>query len=445
VTWTCKRAVCGSRIFKGLTYTFLQRFLIVALVCGSWTNAQAEDWPTFRGEDRDGVSGEQNLLDSWEEGGPKLVWTTTGAGRGYASPAVSDGRIYTLGDGPSTAQDQDEYLTCFAAADGKQLWMTKTGEPWNEGKASWQGSRSTPTVDGDRVFVITPFGKLLCVRALDGAKVWERHLKEDLGGSKKDQWGYSESPLVDGEKLLCTPGGDKATVVALNKATGEIIWSCVRPGDVGAGHSSIVITHVGGKKVYVQNTGGGPMGIDAESGQLLWSYDMAPPTAFIPTPVIKDDYVFSVAGYKLGGALLQQIPGPGGAVAVKEIYGVKTELGNKHGGVVRIGNYLYAGAEDQAIIYCADMMTGEVQWKERGSGSNSAAITAADGKLFVRYQNGVMALAKIDPTSYSEISTFQTPGSGDSNKPSWAHPVVANGQLLLREDDSIWCYDISKK
>ncbi len=405
----------------------------------------ADDWPTFRGADRTAVSKETNLLDSWPEGGPELVWTAKGAGRGYASPAVADGRIYTLGDGPSTADDQDEYMTCYSASDGTQLWKVKTGPAWNEGsKLSWQGSRSTPTVDGKNVYVITPHGELICSKTDNGEIAWRRDLKSQFQGTKKDGWGYSESPLIDGNRLVCTPGGPDATVVALDKSTGELIWKCSRPKDVGAGHSSIVISYVGGQKVYVQNTGGGPMGVAAESGKLLWSYDMKAPTAFIPSPVIKGDYVFSVAGYNLGGALLQQVPGPGGSVSIKEIYGLKPELGNKHGGVILIGDQIYAGKEDKNAIYCADMMTGNVRWEERGSGSNSTSVISADGKLYLRYQNGVMAMAKVDPDGFKEISSFTAPGSGDSDKPSWAHPVISNGKLLLREGDSILCYDISK-
>lgn len=409
------------------------------------SRAQAEDWPTFRGANRTSVSTEANLLDRWGSNGPKLLWTADGAGRGYACPAVSGGRVYTLGDSLSTAPegDTDEYLTCFTAKDGKSLWKTKTGPAWTEGKLSWQGSRGTPTVDGAHVYVITPHGQLVCANTNDGSIVWQLNLKDDLEGKKHDSWGYSESPLVDGDKLLCTPGGPKATVVALNKSTGEKLWKCIRPDDVGAGHSSIVISHVGGKKVYVQNTGGGPMGI-GENGKLLWEYDMNPPTAFIPTPVIQDDYVFSVAGYGLGGALLQQILGDNGAVTIKEIYGPKTPLGNKHGGVILVDGRLYAGAESEHIIYCAELLTGEVLWKKRGSGSGSTAVIAGDGKLFVRFQDGTMALAKIDPQGYEEICSFTTPGSGASHEPSWAHPVIANGKLLLREGDSILCYQISR-
>ncbi len=407
------------------------------------STVQAEDWPTFRGANRTSVSSEENLLDSWPEGGPKLLWTASGAGRGYASPAVSQGKIYTLGDGPSTAGDKDEYITCFSATDGKQLWMTKTGPAWNEWQTAWQGSRSTPTVDGAHVYVLTPHGVLHCVQTSDGTRVWNRDLKEQFAGQKHDKWGYSESPLVDGNLVLCTPGGPEATVVALDKQTGEEIWRCPRPDDVGAGHSSIVISNVGGQKVYVQHTGGGPMGISAD-GMLLWDYDRDTPTAFIPTPVIQGDYVFSVAGYGRGGALLQQIPGSDGAVSVKEIYDPKVELGNKHGGVILIGDYLYGGKEDQAIIYCANMKTGEVKWNERGSGVKSASVIGADGKLYIRFQNGVVALAEANPAAYTEISSFTTPGSGEGEKPSWAHPVISNGKLLLREGDAILCYQVSQ-
>ncbi len=415
-----------------------------ALLLSSAANAIGEDWPTFRGEDRTSVSSEKNLLDKWPADGPKLVWSGTGAGRGYASPVVADGRIFTLGDRPSTAEDKDEYLTCFAEKTGKQLWKTKTGAAWNEGPESWQGSRGTPTVDGNRVYVVTPFGKLFCCNTSDGSVVWEKDLKSDFNGNKKDGWGYSESPLIDGELLVCTPGGKTATVVALDKATGELVWKCERPDDEGAGHASIVISQVGGQKVYVQNTAVGPMGIAAKTGELLWSYFVTAPTAFIPTAIVKGDLVYSVAGYNSGAALLQQVPGRDGEVSIKEVYGLNKALSNKHGGVVLVGDKLYFGREDDNIVQCADLKTGNIEWRERGEGTGSTSVIAGDGKLFIRFANGAVSLAKANPNKFQAISTFTTPGSGEGDKPSWAHPVIANGKLLLREGDTILCYDISK-
>ncbi len=423
---------------------WLQLGLGTAMWLGVSTVAVCEDWPTFRGKDRSAISTETNLLNKWPAKGPKLAWSSQGAGRGYASPAVADGRLYTLGDRPSTANDKDEYLTCFDEKTGKQLWMTKTGPAWNEGPESWQGSRGTPTVDGDRVYVVSPHGKLLCAQTSDGSVLWQKDMREDFGGKKKDSWGYSESPLIDGDLLLCTPGSAETTVVALNKQNGETVWSCSRPGNVGAGHASIVISNVGGQKVYVQNTAQGPMGISAE-GELLWSYDMAPPTAFIPTPIIDGDLVFSVAGYNLGGALLRQVPKAGG-VDIEEVYGLKKDLANKHGGVVLVGDKLYFGREDDNIVMCADLKTGNIEWRERGpkGSSGSTSVIAADGKLYVRFQSGQIALVKASPAGYEPISEFKTPGSGEGDKPSWAHPVIANGKLLLRENDTILCYDISQ-
>jgi outer membrane protein assembly factor BamB len=414
--------------------------LATALVINFANQVQADDWPTFRGANRSAVSAETGLLDSWPEGGPKLLWTAKGVGLGYASPVIAAGRVYTLGD-----QDDSEKLTCFDASNGKLIWEQPVGKSWSEHRdASWNGARGTPTVDGDRVYVITGHGNLVCLNIADGKVVWQKQLKDDLKGKKKDIWGYSESPLIDGGLLICTPGGAENTVVALDKNTGETRWSCSRSNDEGAGHSSIVISYVGGRKVYVQNTAIGPFGIDAKNGSLLWQYDRKAPVAFIPSPVIKDDYVFTVAGYGTGGALLQQIAGADGKISIKEVYGVNAELVNKHGGVIVVGDQIYAGFEDSNSVYCADLLTGARKWRERGSGGGSTSVIAADGKLFIRYANGVVALAKVDPTSFKEISSFKVPGSGEGGKPSWAHLVVSNGKLWAREGDSILCYDIHK-
>lgn len=403
----------------------------------------ASDWPTFRGSDRSGISTEDNLLKEWPESGPKLVWQAEGAGRGYASAAIADGRVYTLGDGSSLAADDDEYLTCFDDADGKLIWSAKTGSAWNEGQPTWQGSRATPTVDGDRVYVTTPAGVLYCCATSDGKVEWKRDLKADFGGKKADSWGYSESPLVDGDQVVCTPGGEQATMVALNKTDGSVIWKAVHPGDKGAGHSSIVPTELAGTRVYVQNTGGGPIGVAADSGELLWAYEMTPPTAFIPSPVVKGDLVFSTAGYGLGGALIRQVPKSNGKWEVEEIYPSDPSLANKQGGVVLVGDYIYGGADGSNRVLCIEMITGDVQWQSRGSGRNSISAAAADGRLYLHFADGTTVLAEANPKEYVEISKFETPETDD--RPAWALPAIANGRLYLREGDSIFCYDISAK
>jgi len=439
----CPVALPGGAAFrKALELLAMLLAMLLPPAAGS-----AADWPTFRGPARTGVAPDTGLLESWPTEGPRLVWEAAGAGRGYASLAIAGEKIYTLGDGLSTADDKDEYLSCFERETGKQLWKTKTGQPWSAGAESWQGSRSTPTVDGDMVYVITPFGQLVACATGNGKERFRVDLMATFGGKKGDSWGSSESPLVDDDRLVCTPGGEQATMVALNKKTGKLIWSCPMKGDRGAGHSSIVISQplssqTGGRKVYVQTTAAGAFAVDAQTGKFQWAYPIDQTTAVIPTPIVRGDLVFFSAGYKRGGALLQQVPGPDGGVTIKEIYGLKKELANKHGGIVLVGDHLYGDSDDAGIPFCAELMTGKIVWKKRGSGKGSATVTAADGHLYVRFADGTVALANADPADYEELATFKIPGS--DARPSWSHSVILDGRLYIREQDRIFCYDLRK-
>jgi outer membrane protein assembly factor BamB len=402
------------------------------------------DWPQWRGPKRDGISPDTGLLTEWPQGGPKLLWEGQGAGRGYASLAITGGRIYTMGDNLSTAQDKDEYASCFDAASGKQLWISKLGPAWNSGSESWQSSRSTPTVDGDLAYYETPQGALCCLKTADGKEVWRKDLKKDFGGNKRDIWGYSESVLIDGDKLICTPGGSKNTMVALNKTTGEKIWSAVVPGDGGAGHASVVVAEMGGMRIYVQTTGSNVLGVRASDGKVLWTYAIGA-TAVIPTPIVRGDLVFADAGYGRGGALLRQVPSGDGGLKVEEVYGYNKSMSNKHGGIVLVGDYLYGDSDDSGKVWCARLMTGDQQpgWKKTGSGKASASMVAADGYLYVHYASGTMCLVKATPDAYKESGSFKVPHSG--GRPSWSHPVVTGGRLYLREGDWILCYDLKAK
>ena len=422
------------------TKLFYTALFCAVQICSSASPLCADNnWPTFRGSDRTGVAPDTDLLEQWPEAGPKLVWEAKGVGRGYAGVAISGGKFFTLGDGPSTESDKDEYLACFNLADGSHLWSAKTGAPWTAGKPTWQSSRSTPTVDQDRVYVITPAGKLFCF-STDGEEQWQIDLKAEFKGKKAEQWGYSESVLIDGDLLICTPGGPQNTMVALNKRTGEKVWSTKRKGDRGAGHSSIVISEIGGTRVYVQMTGSGAMGVRAKDGSLLWTFDIDKTTAVIPTPIIRDDLVFISVGYKRGGALLRQVA-EGDQVSAEVVYELNTKLSNKHGGVVLVGDHVYGDSDDKGTPFCADLITGEIKWKSRGSGKKSASIAAADGHLYIRYSDGTMTLVEANPNGFRETGSFKVPGSGD--RPSWAHPVILDGKLYLREGDSVLCYDIA--
>ena len=419
-------------------------FIVSWFVFGSFsTNLNAESWPQFRGPDRTGVSASVDLLTSWPEDGPKRIWTAKGAGRGYSSLSFSGGRFFTLGDSPSTADDDQEYLSCFDQTDGRQIWKTKLGAAWKEGPDDWQSSRSTPTIDGNRIYVLTAHGDLCCVDARRGDLLWSKNLKDDFGGKKGDGWGYSESILIDGDRLICTPGGSQKTMVALNKSNGELIWSAARDDDRGAGHASIVISEIDGIRIYVQTTASGALGVRATDGERMWSYEIDRTTAVIPTPIVRDDHVFFTAGYNRGGALLKQKKVANNRVEIEEVYPLNKKLQNKHGGIVLVGNEIYGDSGDGGIPFCADLLTGKIHWKKRGSGKGSASVTSADGHLYIWFSNGVIALAEASKDSYQEISTFKIEEGGD--RPAWAHPVVYEGRLYLRMDDQIFAFELRSR
>ena len=418
---------------------FVACILLAMFCCSAW----ADDWPQFRGPNRDGVSSDTNLLDKWPKAGPKLLWTAEGAGRGFSSVALADGKMYTLGDAPSVADSDAEYLVCFDANTGGHLWHKEMGKAWKSfGPDNWQSSRSTPTIDGDHIYVLTAYGVLKCCSAADGEVVWEQNLKEEFGGDKGDGWGYGESVLIDGDRLVCTPGKEENTMLCLDKKSGKKIWGSSRPGDRGAGHASIQISEVGGVKVYVNTTASGAMGVRASDGELLWTYDIDKTTAVIPSPIIDGDLVFFTAGYNRGGALLRQVA-KGDEVEIEEVYGLNNKLENKHGGVVMVDGHLFGDSGDKGIPFCAEMMTGDIKWKKRGSGKGSASVVAADGHLYFFFENSTVELVRATPEGYKRVGSFKLDGhDADDVRKSWAHPVVTGGRLFVRQDDKIFCYDV---
>jgi outer membrane protein assembly factor BamB len=392
----------------------------------------AADWPQWRGPNRDGVSKETGLLRSWDEEGPPQVWKTTGLGGGYSSVVIAKGKIFTMG-----SQRGGTAISALDT-DGKLLWTTRIGgggEP-----------NCTPTYDDGLVYGVSKNGDLACVDAETGELKWEKNFSKDFGGRMMSGWGYSESPLVDGERLLCTPGSKDAAIAALDKKTGRVIWkSAVPDGAGGAGYSSIVVAQVGGIRQYVQLMGRGLIGVAAKDGKLLWNYTkIANGTANIPTPIVKDNFVFCSSGYGTGSALLR-LTASGGRVRADQVYFLPGDkVQNHHGGMVMLGDYVYFGeGHNNGFPICVNWKTGKVAWsKGRGPGSGSAAITCADGHLYFRYENGLMALIEATPGSYKEKGTFKIP---EPRQQSWSHPVVSDGKLYLRSQDQLICFDVRKK
>jgi outer membrane protein assembly factor BamB len=408
------------------------------------TAAPAADWPQWRGPDRSGVSADTGLLKSWPQGGPKLLWSIDQAGHGYSGPAVVGDRLYSVGD------VTEEFVFALDVTTGKQLWRQAIGRPFANNRGG--GSRCTPTVDGDVLYVLSPNGDLACLETATGQIRWQKNLQKDLHGRMMSGWGYSESPLIDGDKLICCPGGEDGTVAALDKKTGALIWRSKGLTE-NAAYASLVVAEVGGIRQYVVMTDRHTAGVAANDGRRLWQEAVGVNgTAVIPTPVVRDNLVFATCGYLgRGGScgLIKLTPDGQGGIKSELVY-KNTNLGNHHGGVVLIGDHLYGYAEAdrgkdvRGGWECVELKTGKIVWSsnrlEKGS------ITYADGKLFCYGESsGRLVMVEASPTDWKELGRLTIPRKSSLRKDSgqiWTHPVVANGRLYLRDRELLFCYDV---
>ncbi len=418
-------------------------FVVPLLAAAIGQTSVKTDWPQWRGAHRDGISTETGLLKEWPKDGPALLWDSkkvnggkSSVGTAFSSIAVSQGKIFTMGD----QRGKGCFVYCLDEKTGAHLWETKIGNDQGD------GPRCTPTVDGNRVYATTRQGNFACLETENGSVLWKTDFKKDHGGRMMSGWDYSESPTIDGEKVVVTPGGDNAAIVAFDKKTGEPLWQSNISNTGGAGYASIVVATVGDIRQYVtlMGTGRGLVGVDAKNGKFLWNYSKATRgTAHIPTAIVKDDLIFTSCGYGAGSALLKLIPSKGG-VDVKEVYYLKgNELQNHHGGMILLGNYLYGGhGHNDGRPFCLDLKSGKFMWgPEANPGGGSAAVTYADGHLYFRFERGPVALIEATPTGYNMKSIF-TPKMGGNG---WPHPVVANGRLYLRGQDTLQAFDIKAK
>jgi len=364
------------------------------------------------------------------------VWKATGLGDGYSEVSVAKGRIFTMGDrrDPKNPKGAVEcFVIALDEAKGKEIWATRIGDRYSD------GPRSTPTVDGDRVYALSPHGDLLCLDAATGKKHWGKSLPKDFGGHVGG-WQYCESVLIDGDRLICTPGGKDATLVALDKKTGDTVWKAKVPekarDDSRAEYSSVVIADVGGQKQYIQFLHRGVVGIKAADGTYLWRYDHpANGTANCSTPIYHDGHVFAASSYGNGGGLAR-LTRDGDETTAKEVYFSK-EMQNHHGGMVLVDGYLYG--EGGGRLYCIEFKSGKVMWENGRPGKGSIAY--ADGRLYYRNEGGPVTLVEANPKKYVEHGRFEPPRGNHS---AWPHPVIANGKLYIRHADLLMCYDVKE-
>ena len=387
----------------------------------------AADWPQWQGPDRTRISKETGLLKEWPAGGPKVIWTANDLGSGYGSMAVAGNRVFLQG-----ARGANSMVIALNRADGKEVWSKVLGPVETKMRSDrGAGPRGTPTVDGDRLYVLTENGDLACLKT-DGSIVWQLNILKEFGGPQL-QWLISESPLIDGPHLVVTPGGPGAGMVKLDKMTGKTVWTSKELSDTAA-YSSITVADVQGVRTYMTFTASAGVGVRASDGKLMFRYEQAANrTANVATPVYANNKVFFTSAYGTGGGLVD-LTVQNGEVAATEVYFTR-EMKNHHGGVVLVDGYLY-GYND-LILTCLEFATGKMMWRDRSVGKGS--VTYADGRLYIQSETNMVGLAEATPSGYSEKGRFEIP---DKGMPSWAHPVISDGRLYVRNQDTLLVYDI---
>ena len=426
------------------------------------------DWPQWQGPDRNGVSKETGLLKEWPKDGPPLAWRVGDLGGGFSAPSIADGRLFGMSN-----RGSNEVVWALSETNGKELWVTRLG-PAYRGQGMPQGSEgpgATPTVDRDRLYVVGDAGNLVCLNAENGTIVWQKNFVTDFGGTAPT-WAYRESPLVDGNKVICTPGSNKAMLVALDKLTGNTIWQTQMPdsaggdsggrggrggrgGGSGAAYSSAIAIDFEGQRQYVQFTAKAVIGVAASDGKLLWQWSR-PANGFginVSTPIYQDGKVFAASAYGAGGGLVKLIKDADGGIKAEEVW-FSSNIQNHHGGVAVIDGALYGGngGNGTGYLVCLNFQTGEVLWNEGDPDKRrvkKGSVAVADGRIYYRVDTeasrAVDELILIEPSrkEYLERGRFRIPDP--SGVHSWSHPVIANGKLYVRDQGDLFCYDVKAK
>lgn len=396
--------------------------LLVSLALSTFgqTRVDATRW---RGPNGNGVYPERGLMKSWPAAGPEIAWTYVGLGEGYSSPVMANGKIYVSG-----MEGETGYVFALSES-GKLLWKAPYGPEFS---SSYPGARSSVTVAGGLLYMLSGQGRLVCMSAENGIMKWSKELFRDFDG-RNTQWGLAETVVADGDKVFCTPGGSRNNVVALNRYTGNLIWSSPGKGDIPA-YCTPLLIQLPERKLLVTMTADNILGLDADSGKLLWSYPQSNQySVHANTPVYHDGAVYCFSGYGKGGVKLQ-LNEDGSSVTKKWF---NSSLNSRIGGAVVVGNYIYGSGDSNREWQCIDWQTGEQKYSNKEVG-NGVAIYA-DGMLYWYSQRGELALVRPGADGFQIAGkTKVTLGSGQH----WAHPAIHGKRLFVRHGDTLIVYEI---
>ena len=411
-----------------MTRTRCAGWVAVLLLPALALPAAGADWPQLRGPNRDGKSPETGLLSSWPEGGPRLAATLEDVGEGFSSPTVAGGSVFVTG-----RVKDDTHVFCFDVS-GKRLWQVVCGPEFT---SMWPGSRSTPTYDDGRLYVLTGKGRLAALAAADGSEVWSIDLLKWFR-AKLPMYGVAESVLVAGDLLVCLPGAPEAFAVALDKGTGRTVWAA-KGVEGPIGYASAILADHGGVRQIIALTNKGLVGLRLSDGTLLWQHTegfggfMA---ENVLTPIFAGGIVFGDGGHYGGGAAVRL------TVQGSEI--VPTLAWKKSAGSTHLGGYV----ERDGHLYgdtgrgwsCVELATGTVRYKAREI--RQAATLWADGRFYCLGEKGMMYLVEADPTAHRVVGEFTIPNAGSQ---TWAYPAISGGRLLVRRLDKVHVYDIAAR
>jgi len=412
-----------------MTRTLSRTLTALCLALGlSASLLQAQDWPRFLGPDGTGASTETGLAKSWPEGGPKVLWTVP-LGAGFAGPAVLDNEVFIL-DRPN---DKEDVLRCLSLADGKELWSFAYPA---EGKFSFNGSRTTPTVTADAVYVIGPLGDFHCIDRNTHAVKWAKNLLTDFGGSRPN-WAVSQSPLLYGNTIIAAPCSPNVGVAAFNIANGDIVWKTDSLG--GLNYSSPILTTIAGVEQVLMMTGKGAVsGIDVTSGKVLWTYSGWECNIPITSPApIGDGRVFISGEYGAGSAMIK-VTAADGTFSVEELYKTQVCGSQIHPPLLQDG-YLYMnsnGNKRRDGFICIDL-DGTVKWKTSDAPNfERGPVLLADGMIYsVNGNDGTLALFEANPTEFKMLASAPVL----QGKQVWAPMALARGHLLVRDQAQMKC------